>query len=144
MRVRWVRVLLLVCAVFLLAALRPALGQEGMASLSGRVTDPGGLAVVGAKVQAVNIDTNTSSSTETNDAGLYTLPGVKPGNYRIVVEKEGFKQIVRAGIDLHVADAVDLNFTLGSGYTARTRVIEPPHSPDGRTVPIIRKSIGST
>lgn len=136
MRFRCRRVLLPLSALVLFLGLRPAAAQEGMASLSGRVTDPNGLAVTGARVQAVNVDTNTASSTETNDSGLYTLPSVKPGNYRIIVEKDGFKQIVRAGIDLHVADAVDLNFTLEIGSVSQSVTVEGE-------APVVNTSNGS-
>src|SRR5260370_20386745 len=92
---RLLRFVLLVSVFFLsvLSASSALFAQGGSAELSGRVTDPNGLAVVGAKVQAVNTGTNGTYPTETNEIGLYNLPTVPPGTYRITVEKEGFEQV---------------------------------------------------
>jgi hypothetical protein len=113
-----------VCITFLLLILTscsPQLfAQVGFAALTGRITDPNGLPVTGAKVQAVNVDTNVTAATETNDAGLYDISGLPPGNYRILIEKEGFERIVKTAINLHVADIVALNFTLQVGSVSQS------------------------
>lgn len=101
-----------------------AFAQGGSATLNGRVTDTAGLVVAGASVQAVNVNLNTVSTAETNKSGLYTIPALHPGTYRVVVDKEGFERIVKPGIDLHVADVVSLNFNLQVGSTAQTITVE--------------------
>ena len=98
----------------------PAFSQGGTASLRGTVTDPGGLSVAGANVQAVNVDTNASTPSTTNDAGIYNLPTLPPGNYRIVVQKDGFNGIERRGVVLHVADSITLDFALQVGAVSQT------------------------
>ena len=55
--------------------------QTETASINGRVADPEGLSVVGAKVTAINTATNVASSTQTNRAGFYNLTGLIPGAY---------------------------------------------------------------
>jgi hypothetical protein len=102
----------------------PALAQEGTATLNGRITDPGGLAVVAAKVEAVNIATNVTYSAETNEVGLYGLPTLPPGTYRVVVSKEGFAQIVKPGVELQVADIIALNFSLQIGSVTQSVTVE--------------------
>jgi hypothetical protein len=97
-----------------------ALAQEATATLNGRVTDPSGLPVAGAKVQAVNVNTNVPYSAETNDAGRYDLPTLPPGAYRMSVEKNGFEQIVKPGISLHVSDIVAINFALQVGSVTQS------------------------
>ena len=62
------------------ACLFSALGQEFRATLNGRVTDPTGAGVAGAKVTATNTSTNEVASTETLAEGDYTIPLLKPGN----------------------------------------------------------------
>lgn len=94
--------------------------QGGSATVSGRVTDPGGLPVVGARVQAVHIDTSAMSSTQTSDVGFYTIPSLQPGTYRVTVEKEGFQQIVNTGLQLHAADNIEMNFALQVGSVSQS------------------------
>jgi hypothetical protein len=59
--VRWGRVLIVVAMV--LVSVRPAVAQQKVdyASLSGRVTDPQGAVVQGAKVSARQTDTNVTA-----------------------------------------------------------------------------------
>jgi hypothetical protein len=92
--------------------------------LSGRVTDPKGLPVPGVKVQAVNVNTNEAYPTETNEVGLYNIPTLPPGTYRIIVEKQGFVQIVKPGVELHVADIIAINFALQIGSVTQSVTVE--------------------
>src|ERR1700692_4036780 len=89
--------------------------QQGTAALNGQVTDSTGSALVGAQVEALNTATNTPSSALTNEAGLYNFPTLLPGTYQLVVSKEGFQQVVRPGVELHVSDIIGLNFSLRVG-----------------------------
>ena len=111
----------IVLAAFLLIGF-PAItfGQAGSATLSGKVTDPSGLVVVGANVEATNIGTNVTYPAETNDAGFYSLSSLPPGKYSLTVQKVGFQSIVKPNIDLHVADDISVNFELQIGVTGQT------------------------
>jgi Carboxypeptidase regulatory-like domain/TonB dependent receptor/TonB-dependent Receptor Plug Domain len=106
---------LLAAVVALLAAPLMSLCQSTDASLMGRVIDPQKSAVPGASIEATNVDTNVSYTARTNSDGLFSIPNLSPGNYRVSVAKEGFKSIVKPGIVLHVQDVVDLNFDLAIG-----------------------------
>jgi hypothetical protein len=96
------------------------LAQSGSVSLSGKITDQSGGIVTGAKVQAVNTATNLAYPAQTNEAGLYDLPSIPPGPYKIVVEKQGFATIVRPNVELHVASEVSIDFTLQVGEVSQT------------------------
>src|SRR5260370_29965999 len=89
-----------------------AFAQSTNAELSGRITDPNGLPVPKVKIEAVNVLTNVSTSTETNEAGIYVIPSLQPAIYRILVQKEGFDSIVKPNVELHVEDHVVINFAL--------------------------------
>jgi Carboxypeptidase regulatory-like domain/TonB dependent receptor len=108
------RALVAVVVVFLAAPL-VSLCQSTDASLMGRVIDPQKAAVPGVSIEATNVDTNVSYTGTTNNDGLFSIPNLPPGNYRVSVAKEGFKSIVKPGIVLHVQDVVDLNFDLAVG-----------------------------
>jgi hypothetical protein len=90
------------------------------ATLSGRITDPQGSSVPKAQIQLVNIDTNGVWKTETNNEGIYVFTGVKPGQYRLLVLKDGFHEIVKPEFTLHVQDHVEQNFALQVGSVAET------------------------
>jgi len=109
-------------SVFLFAM--TALSQERSATLTGRVTDSSGLVVTGATVQAVNVNTSAAATVQTNESGLYTIPALSPGEYRVIVDKSGFERIVKPGIELHVADIVDVNFSLQVGSTTQSVTVE--------------------
>jgi hypothetical protein len=103
-------------AVLVLGALAPALrSQYTSASLSGRVTDPSRARIVGAKVSAINADTNVRYQTISNGVGEYYLADIQPGLYRIEVEKTGFKKLVKPDVILHVQDALDIDFEMRVG-----------------------------
>jgi hypothetical protein len=62
-------------------------------ALSGTVTDPSGASVPDADVTARNDATGEARQTKTNDSGQYTFPLLKPGQYTVTVEKEGFRTV---------------------------------------------------
>jgi carboxypeptidase family protein len=101
--------LIVLCSTAFLGSL---FAQSPNASISGRVADQSGAAVRDAKIAATNIAINRTSTTETNGAGFYNLVGLIPGTYRLTVEKEGFAQVVKPDLVLHVQDSAGVNFAL--------------------------------
>jgi Carboxypeptidase regulatory-like domain/TonB dependent receptor len=94
--------------------------QGDAASISGTIVDRQGGLVPDAKVSIINTDTTSTFDTKTNGAGVYNVPFLKPGHYRIVVTKQGFKQIDLRDLTLNVQDSVNRNFTLDVGATSET------------------------
>src|ERR1041384_2808692 len=107
---------------FLLAASFPLLlrAQSTSAALAGRIADPAKARIVGANVAAVRAGTNARYETTTNASGEYYLANLPPGDYRIEVEKPGFKKIVKPGVTLHVQDALELDFEMTLGSLSET------------------------
>ena len=103
--------------LFLLSALH---SQEFRATLSGEITDPAGAAVAGAKITATDVDRNTAVSEITNHLGRYVIPYLAPGNYKVTVDKAGFRTLVRDGIRLSSGDHPDLDFKLEVGAVNET------------------------
>lgn len=112
------RLLWLAVVVFALAVLGVA--QDETATITGRVTDTSGAALVNATVLIVNQSTGVQRTTSSNDMGLYVVPGLKPGIYRIIVKHDGFSQIVKTGIVLHVQDSAAENFELKVGSVSES------------------------
>jgi hypothetical protein len=109
--------LLLLCLSSFFPVLR---AQSTNASITGRVTDPSKALIVGAKVAAVSSGTSFRYEAVTNGSGGYHLTNLPPGNYRIEIEKIGFKKLIKPDVTLHVQDSIELNFELTLGSTAET------------------------
>src|SRR6266851_3788285 len=78
-------------ACFVLFALR-AVGQSPNGNINGLVLDPSNRVVVGAEIIAVNDVTAVQFTTKSNGEGIYVLPSLPPGPYRLQVSKVGFRQ----------------------------------------------------
>jgi len=119
---------------FLIIALSGmCLGQSESATLSGRVTDPSGSAVVGAEVVLTNTETNVEMRTKTNSAGLYVFTGVHPGKYRVAAGAPGFKVLIKEGLLLHVQDEFAENFALTLGTISETVTVTADAMPVNTT-----------
>lgn len=148
--------LLLLCA--LLAAL-PAWGQIGTSTITGRVTDPTGAVVPNVSVTVVQLATNFTFTAVTNQEGIYRVPSLQPGQYRITFEAAGFKRGVRENVELRTGDTLAVDMTLEVGavteaieVTERTQMLETETSATGTVVsgavvydmPLYQRYINST
>src|SRR5262249_59544736 len=82
-------ILLATCQVASLLLAGPA------ATLTGRVADPSGAVMAGVKIEATNVETNVTYPGETNEVGLYNIPNLPPGAYRVIVQKLAFQTILK-------------------------------------------------
>jgi hypothetical protein len=116
------RVLLLLLAGSLLAAIIPAglYSQEITGNISGTVTDPSGAVIPDAKVVVNNVLTGTQRSTTTTTAGVFFFTSLPTGDYRLTVEKAGFKTSETTGIHLSVNDRLNFPIALEVGETTQT------------------------
>ena len=74
--------------------------QISTGSISGRVEDPGGLAVPDASVTVRHLATGRERITRTSVSGDFTFTGLDGGEYRMTVEKQGLKQAERGDLVL--------------------------------------------
>ena len=89
------------CAAALALLLLPmaAHAQTETGSVYGSVTDPSGAVVPNASVRLIDVDRGTQTQLATGSRGSYSFPTVRPGHYRMEVEKSGFKLIRLDGPD---------------------------------------------
>ncbi|MDR0294843.1 MAG: carboxypeptidase regulatory-like domain-containing protein [Prevotellaceae bacterium] len=86
------------------------MAQVTTSSMSGRVSETGGLAVVGATVQAVHVPTGTQYYAVTDGQGNYRLANMRPGGpYNVTFSMMGFRSAELTGISLALADNLVLN-----------------------------------
>ena len=122
MKSRFWALLCLASLVCLNAAV--AMAQTTNATVNGQVTDPQGNVVPDTEVDAVNIGTNVAYSTKTNRVGIYSIPALPPGPYRIHVRRDGFKEINMTGLILHTQDTLEQNFSLEVGSVSESVTID--------------------
>src|SRR5438477_9318431 len=105
-----------VCFFFtlLLIAASPVYAQL-TAQLTGVIRDVSGAIVPGAAVTVVNEGTGIKWDAKANQDGIYTVPLLQPGNYRVSVQAPGFRAVSRSGVQLEVAQTAALDFTLEVG-----------------------------
>ena len=92
-----------------------ALAQSNFAVLSGSITDPQSRAVSGATIELVSAETGAVRRATTNEQGLYQIPGLQPGDYKLTISAMGFTS-QRQTLRLEVAQklAVDIRLPLES------------------------------
>lgn len=90
-------------------------GQAERGTFNGTILDPSGAAVVGAAVKILNPATGVEFSAVTTEAGVYRMPSLSPGTYRISVTAPGSKGAVRNNVVLAVAQTLTVDFRLEVG-----------------------------
>lgn len=103
--------------LFLMTGTLVAQETINYASIGGRVTDPSGAVVVGARVTARQVETNLTAAAETDKEGLFRFPYLRVGAFEITVTKEGFATANRS-VTLTVGSAFDLPVVLAVASTA--------------------------
>src|SRR5260370_42697473 len=86
--------------------------QVGSSTISGRVVDATGAVVANVSVSAVQISTNFTFNAVTNNDGIYRIPSLQPGQYRVTFEARGFKKVVNDAVDLRIGDTLAVDATL--------------------------------
>jgi hypothetical protein len=81
-------------------------------------------AIAGADILVINDVTGIKYASTTNDEGIYFVPNLPPGPYRLQVSKVGFKTLIKPDIVLQVQDSLSINFTLPVGAVFETMTVE--------------------
>ena len=105
--------LMLVCSTI-------AWAQSDRGSITGTVTDSTGGIVPDAAVTATNTATNVVSRTATNDTGVYAIPALVPGVYKVRVEKNGFKAAEQVQVVLAASSTVRVDVGLQVGEVSES------------------------
>jgi len=99
--------------------------QTGSTSaLTGRVIDPTGAVLPGVTVTATSAATNQARTGVTAEDGVYRLPLLDPGSYRVRFMLPGFKTSEVLDIGLLVTETSVLNRTLEVGSAGDEITVE--------------------
>jgi hypothetical protein len=99
--------LLFLCALPLMCGAQ----QSTTASLSGRITDQQGDAIVGTQVITIKKATGIQRETKSNGEGLFVLTNLTPGEYEVKIEMSGFRVKTYSAV-LQVGQSAWLDVTL--------------------------------
>ena len=108
------------CVLPLIAATCVLFAQTDRGSIEGTVKDPNGAIVPAAKVQVVNIETNSRFDFESSEVGHYLAANLPVGSYRLVIQKEGFRTVVREPILVSAQSNLAADITLQLGAVTDT------------------------
>src|SRR5579884_1422414 len=101
---RAVRTALLV--LWLCAGLADAQTVNGV--ITGRVIDPGGLAIPGATVVVTREGTGESRQATTVETGDFVFTGMLPGRYSIAVQAPGMKRLEEKSVELTASERLSV------------------------------------
>lgn len=128
------------CA-FLLLFCGLVLAQSPYGRIVGRVLDSADAVVPGATIRLTNIATNVVSTVASDAAGNYEARNLISGQYKIVIEKQGFKGYERGPIEIRVGDALTIDVVLQVGavtesitVTGQTPLLEAATANVGQVV----------
>jgi len=114
--------------VLLAVSFRSAQGQFN-ASLSGTITDPTGAIIPGAKVTLVDKETNQARTAISTESGLFVFNALPPDQYRVSVERQGFKSKQVAQVVLIPEQPNVLNLQLEIGGVEQTVTVNGSAAP---------------
>ena len=97
--------------------------QVSTASLNGTVQDKTGAVVPGAKIEAVQTETNLTTETVSGQDGSFRISSIPVGPYVIRVTKDGFEAYKQEGIVLTVGQVATLQITLTVGAATQNVVV---------------------
>ncbi|MFN9299137.1 MAG: TonB-dependent receptor domain-containing protein [Acidobacteriota bacterium] len=116
------RVLKFWCTILFMATISAILSpaQTFYGSLVGNVTDSTGSAIAQASVSLTNTATGDRRAAQTAADGAYQFVNLPPGQYRVEVEKSGFRRVLRDNITVEVQSAVRIDVALQVGDLTQT------------------------
>ena len=111
--------------------------QGSTATISGVVRDATGGVVPGVSVTARHSDSGLTRTVQSAEDGGYRMPSLPVGSYEVTAEKLGFKQQVRRGINLAVAQEAVVDLTLDVGAAAELVTVT-------EEAPLVNTTLSST
>jgi hypothetical protein len=96
--------------------------QSPLGTVTGIATDASSAPIANAQITLVNNDTGVKAEATTNASGVYNLPNLGPGKYKLTANAQGFRPLEIADFDLAAYRTVrqDLHFEVASASTEVT------------------------
>ncbi len=139
---KWLHLYLFSIAFLILACSSSAVAQTSLGGLRGVIQDSSTAVIPGQDIVLTNLDTNQTRTTITTEYGLYTFPSVPAGNYKIAVERAGFKKF-EGSVVLRVGQEATINISLepaSSQVTVEVQAVTPVIETTGATLSDTKES----
>jgi hypothetical protein len=111
--------ILLVSISLLVSVTHSLYGQSTYGSIAGAVTDASGAAISDANVTLTNVGTGEKRTQSSGNDGLFTFVNLFPGQYRVDVEKQGFKHFARTDVTVEVQQSTRVDVPLQVGQVSQ-------------------------
>src|ERR1700692_4516918 len=111
---------LLFTVVLVLATSLSLSAQSTYGTVDGTVLDPSGATVAGAEVTLTNTGTGEKHTQPTGNEGAYQFVNVIPGEYRLDVDKPGFKHYKHDNVVVQVQQDTHIDASLTVGQQSET------------------------
>ncbi|MDQ1472590.1 MAG: hypothetical protein QOJ99_4070, partial [Bryobacterales bacterium] len=98
--------------------------QSTNARLEGTVQDQSGSVVPKARVEALNINTQSRAEVTTDGSGTFLFPNLAPGIYTLTAEANGFRKTALKNVELTVSGTVSQIIKVEIGQTTETVNVE--------------------
>jgi hypothetical protein len=91
---------------------------QSTGAIQGTVTDGTGAILPNATVTVTNEETGETHDLRTDSAGLYSVPGLLPGNYKVEAQSQGMQSAVANHVVVAVGTVATQNFSLNVAGTS--------------------------
>lgn len=108
------------CLAWILFVLSTVHAQTFFGTVVGTVTDASGGSMADAKATLINLGTGDRRTMQTDASGNYQFVNIPPGQYKLELEKSGFRRYVRDPITVEVQNTVRLDFAMQVGDVTQT------------------------
>jgi Carboxypeptidase regulatory-like domain/TonB-dependent Receptor Plug Domain/TonB dependent receptor len=113
----------LATAALTLGFLGSAFAQAPTATLVGTVRDTQRAVIVGAEINLRDLNTNAVRIAKTDAQGQYTLSGLDPSSYDVIISKDTFREVENPSVTLQAMQTARFDATLQIGSVSQEVVV---------------------
>src|SRR5215471_20156237 len=100
------------CSVLIVTAFQ-VMAQD--ATIQGQVSDESRAVIPHVSITVTNVETGISTDSQTNSSGLYSVPFLTLGVYRVRAAARGFTPVTQDNLRLDIGQIARIDFTLRIG-----------------------------
>ncbi len=110
----------IVCVCLLMLLTCPLMAQMDREEINGTVSDSSGAVVQNAKIEAVCTSNGLRREATTDVHGIYQIPSLPIGPYKVTITKEGFKPVEVQNVELAIGEPRTIDAKLVVGAISET------------------------
>jgi hypothetical protein len=103
--------------------------QAGRSEITGVIHDQSGALIEQGRILVTELSTSQVLTSTIGEAGTFTITNLKPGQYTVTVEVQGFKTLVQSGVQLATGERVRLDIALQPGQLSESVTVSEDASP---------------